>query len=421
MITLIKRFNVVLILVLSLLTLGNARAANPQVITIGTLYAGSGPLAPLSLSVYSGLKYWAESANAAGGVYVKAYAKKVPVKLVAYDDLGNPATAGSFYNRLITQDKVDILVADSTSILTAPAVELAKNHKVFLFNQSGTGDNFFTKENRYIALTSDPVASEFPRYLINFLKNDGSKLGIKKIALIYATNDFTGAMGKAITQAFSDKIGPQIVYTKEVPTQTNDYSVIINELVKLKPDAVIELGYVSNDVTWFKNMAAVGAHFPMMFAIYPGLELEHMVNTVSPKSLGYTYTYTTPATVNYKVTAGDSLSKLEEGWKPIGVKNKMTFGNGVVNGYTTGVVIQEALTKAKSLDGLDLNTAVHELSGNLVTVGGPFKLNAEGAQIGEVMPLAQLTPAKDGGLHFTVVYPSDVANGNAMYPAPQMH
>ena len=72
-------------------------------------------------------------------MYVKAFDKKMPIKLIAYDDQSNTATAATLYNQLITQDKVDMLVADSGSVLTSVAVPIARDHKMFLFDQTGTG------------------------------------------------------------------------------------------------------------------------------------------------------------------------------------------------------------------------------------------------------------------------------------------
>src|SRR5260370_42574558 len=130
----------------------------PAEIKIGTLYASSGRYASISMPVFSALKLWADQKNADGGVYIKAFDKKFPVKLVAYDDQSNTATASTLYNQLITQDKVDLLVADSGSVLTAPAVAIARDHKMFLFDQTGTGASFFSKDNPYIALMPDAVS-----------------------------------------------------------------------------------------------------------------------------------------------------------------------------------------------------------------------------------------------------------------------
>src|ERR1700743_3843051 len=107
------------VLVAGLAVATQARAADaPAEIKIGTLYASSGRFASISMPVYSGLKLWVEQKNADGGVYVKAFDKKIPVKLVSYDDQSNTATASTLYNQLITQDQVDLLVADSGSDLT---------------------------------------------------------------------------------------------------------------------------------------------------------------------------------------------------------------------------------------------------------------------------------------------------------------
>src|SRR5487761_2097432 len=55
----------------------------PTEIKIGTLYASSGRYASISMPVYSALKLWADQKNADGGVYVKAFEKKAPVRLGA--------------------------------------------------------------------------------------------------------------------------------------------------------------------------------------------------------------------------------------------------------------------------------------------------------------------------------------------------
>ena len=84
----------------------------PAEITIGDLHASSGPFAAISMPVYYGIKLWIAETNASGGAFVKAYNKKIPLKLVSYDDQSNPATAATLINQLITQDHVNMLVSD---------------------------------------------------------------------------------------------------------------------------------------------------------------------------------------------------------------------------------------------------------------------------------------------------------------------
>src|SRR5258708_16029906 len=100
---------------------GPAFAADaPAEIKIGTLYASSGRYASISMPVHSALKLWVEQKNADGGVYVKAFDKKIPIKLVAYDDQSNTATASTLYNQLVTQYNAVLLSADPHPLLTSP-------------------------------------------------------------------------------------------------------------------------------------------------------------------------------------------------------------------------------------------------------------------------------------------------------------
>ncbi len=61
--------------------------------------------------VYDGFKLWIGQKNAEGGVFVKPYNRKVPIKLMSYDDQSSKATAATLYNQLITQDKVALMLA----------------------------------------------------------------------------------------------------------------------------------------------------------------------------------------------------------------------------------------------------------------------------------------------------------------------
>jgi hypothetical protein len=65
------------------------RPIRPRKIKLGTLYASSGQYSKISLPLHYGLKLWVDQKNAEGGTYVKAFDKKIPLKLIAYDDQSN--------------------------------------------------------------------------------------------------------------------------------------------------------------------------------------------------------------------------------------------------------------------------------------------------------------------------------------------
>jgi len=399
---------------------GPAFAADaPAEIKVGTLYASSGRYASISMPVYSSLKLWVEQKNADGGVYVKAFDKKIPIKLVSYDDQSNTATASTLYNQLITQDKVDLLVADSGSVLTAPAVAIARDHKMFLFDQTGTGASFFSKDNPYIALMADPVSTVWPKPVADFITHDGPGLGIKKVAILYATNEFTGTQANAFRKFVKDSGAPiEIVYDQGVPTETTNYTVIINNINNTNPDAVIHFGYAPNDIAFLRNVQDVGIKFKMLFSIYAGLETELLEKNVGAKGLEHIYTYVPPSELDYPVNFGMDMKDFRAAWQKKYSDGKMEFGFNAVAGYTTALVIEKALGVANSLDQLELRRAVFSLNNELKTLDGTFALDEMGGQIGELTPLGQLALDEHGHIKFVSLYPHESATGKPVYPAP---
>ena len=397
-----------------------ARAATkaPAAIKIGTLYASSGIFAPVSMPQFDGLKLWVDEMNAKGGVYVKPYHKKIPIKLIAYDDLSNTATAATLYDRLVTQNKVDILTTDFGSVLTSVAEPIARVHKMLLINQTGTGAIFFTKSNPYIVLTSAPFTDALGKYVPEFLTTDGVKLGIRRVAILYHTNDFDGPLTAAMRRMIlAAKSRLKIVYYHGVPTSTNSYTVLIANIRATHPDAVIEDGYPDNDIAYLRALEASGVKFKWQFAIYPGIESQLFMRTVGLKGLKDVFTEVPPSVLERKVAFGMSLPQYRAAWDKKYGESKVAFGFHSVAGYTTGLVLQQALATTSSMRQLALRKAIFAQSGKLKTIDGTFRLNAEGAQIGEVPPLGQIEPNGKGGEKFVIVYPHKLATGKPVYPA----
>jgi branched-chain amino acid transport system substrate-binding protein len=391
----------------------------PAEIKLGTLYASSGRFASISMPVHYGLKLWIEQKNAEGGVFVNAFNKKIPLKLIAYDDQSNTATAATLYNQLITQDKADILIADSGSVLTSVAVPIARDHKMLLIDQTGTGANFFTPDNPYIALMSDPVSSIWPKPLADFITHDGPGLGIKRVAIVYATNDFTGTQANAVRKFIKESnSGVEIVYDEGIPTETSNYTVLLNNIRATNPDAVIHLGYARNDIAFLRNVQDSGVKFKFLFCIYPGLETELLEKNVGGKGMNYVFTYVPSSEISYETNFGMSLKDYSVAWHNKYANTQVEFGFNSVAGYTTGLVLEKALATTDSLDQLELRKAIFNLSGKLKTLDGTFELDSTGAQIGEITPLGQLALDEHGHVKFVTVWPHDVANGKPVYPRP---
>jgi branched-chain amino acid transport system substrate-binding protein len=389
---------------------GSARAAAPLQITIGDLYASTGTYAAVSTSLHEGLLLWAKEANAAGGVYVGAYKSRIPVKLISYDDQSNTATVASLTDHLITQDKVDVLVADFGSVLASVSVPIAREHKMLLINPSGTGAPLFNKDNPYVALVSQPASSVAMRYVAGFIAEEAKQGRLHNIAILYDTNDFSGAQAAVLkTMLAQSGASLKIVYDKGVPTSTSDYTVLINAMQATNPDFVFELGYPANDIAFLRGMQNIGAQFRGVFTNYSGWEPDLIAKSVGVDADKGTFTFMPGLFLDYKPTAGMTAAAFHAAWLQAFPDGKVAYGLNSAVGYTSGVIIGEMLAQAPDLSQLGLRKGLDALSGKLVTLQGPFSLAPDGEQLGEINAVGQVWPDGKGGVELRAVYPKDVA------------
>ena len=85
-------------------------AAAEDSIKIGIIYAMTGKGSALGVKQMDSAKFAVNEINAKGGIFVKEYNKKLPVKLVVADDESNAGKAGKAVERLIKMDRVDMLL-----------------------------------------------------------------------------------------------------------------------------------------------------------------------------------------------------------------------------------------------------------------------------------------------------------------------
>ena len=104
----------------------HAQAAVPDKIRFGYAITMSGPLGPGAQSTsISQYKLWQKRVNDAGGISLSKFKKKVPIELVEYDDQGKPDELLKLTDRLINQDKVDMILspyATHMNLASAPVI-----------------------------------------------------------------------------------------------------------------------------------------------------------------------------------------------------------------------------------------------------------------------------------------------------------
>ncbi len=213
---------------------GFARAQGmPSEIRIGATIAQSGPLQGIAAPLGKMTQAWVDATNAKGGIFLKKYNKKLPLKLFQYDDKTDPPTARNFYERLATVDKVDLFIGPFSSGLNNATIEVAATHKIPYFIPEGNDSFLFKDSNPWRTSGLAPSGVEYGR-LVELYKK---VRGIERIAILARDNLHEAAEAKAFGDAMKAG-GFDVVYNDIFPKDTKDFSSILLNIQQKNPDAL---------------------------------------------------------------------------------------------------------------------------------------------------------------------------------------
>lgn len=217
---------------------GDTKAAEPKrddVILLGEVGSLTGPEAAFGISTKNGVDLALEEANAAGGVK----GKKLEVRV--YDDQSKPEEAASATTRLITQDKVVVIlgeVASSNSLAMAPKAQEAK---VPMISPSSTNPAV-TEKGDYIFRVCfiDP----FQGYVM--AKYSREELKFSNVAIL---KDVKSAYSMGLAEVYEKKfaeLGGKIVGIESYSKGDTDFRAQLTALKKLKPEGLYVPGYYTD-------------------------------------------------------------------------------------------------------------------------------------------------------------------------------
>ncbi len=230
--------------------------ASKTKIRIGFSTSITGPYAPpasqVQLPVY---QYWADKVNEQGGIFVKDLNKRLPVELVYFDDTSDRAKTVEIYEKLITEQKVDLLLVPFATDLHVAIVPVIEKYKIpvvaategALISDLPKSDYMFWSPFRLERLTDN---------LLGLLQHYREKLQISTVAVTITTVPFTIDHAKYTIPRLRDA-GYQIVYQTEHPLELADASVIVGRINELKPDVYIALTYPINAGPVFEELMRI--------------------------------------------------------------------------------------------------------------------------------------------------------------------
>ena len=213
-----------------------AFAAKRDYILIGHPNPSTGPIADFGEATP-----WADdraiaAINAKGGIYIKEYGKKVPVKVKVLDTESDPTKAGEMASKLILHNKVDLMVVMHTPDTVNPVSAICERYEMPCISLDAPVEPWLTGGpytwSYHAFWTVDSITDLFMGMWDEYADQTNKVVGG------FWPNDPDGAEWSAIFKRKLPAKGYRVIDPGRFPYFTKDFSAFINQFKKEKVDII---------------------------------------------------------------------------------------------------------------------------------------------------------------------------------------
>lgn len=248
----IVKFAAVFMAIIALGITGCAKKPEPpkEPYKIGAIFAATGGASMLGLPEKNTTEMMVETLNANGGI------NGTEVKLFLYDTEADPTKANNAVKRLISDDKVDVIIGPTTSGVTMAIIPAIEKAEVPLISCAASVK---------IIQPVKPYVFKTPQTDIMAVERIYEKLqadGLKKIAIITVQNGF-GDSGRVQLQNLAGKYGLSIVANERYGGKDTDMTTQMTKIKASDAEAVICWGTNPGPAVVAKNRKQLGITIPL--------------------------------------------------------------------------------------------------------------------------------------------------------------
>jgi branched-chain amino acid transport system substrate-binding protein len=210
-------------------------------IKVGFSMALTGAVAPNGRQLLLALEIWRDDVNAKGGLLGR------PIELVYYDDQSNPANVPGIYTKLISVDKVDLLIGPYATNMAAPAMPVIIAAGKTTISILAIGVNHHFNYANYFSMV--PVGPEgvkaFSRGFFELAAEQTPKP--QTVALIAADAEFARTAADGAREN-AQALGFNIIHDKSYPPSTADFTPVVRSIQAAHADVVFVAAYPPDTV-----------------------------------------------------------------------------------------------------------------------------------------------------------------------------
>src|SRR6516162_8066344 len=373
--------------------------ASKSPILIGTSLSLTGDFSVDGQAFERGYNLWVKDINKSGGLL----GHKVTLKIV--NDNSDPGTVTTNYTQLINADHAAFVFGPFSTLLTAPAAQVAARYHYAFVEGAGGGPLVFSLKLPNLFAVSPVIVNQLVPFA-DWVAALPAGQRPKTAAYPMVDDPFAVPMVQN-AQSILQKAGVKTVYSKVFPAENPAYKAGADQVAHLKPDMVV-IG--SPDVPGVQSVmqAFMQQHFtPKILAASAGPDQgsaflsavggpTNATGTMVPNGWypGFQNPLSQAFVKNYNATYGGTPADIN---------------SDAAEAYSVGETLAAAVNATKSLSNAKVISYLH--SGVTVqTVQGPAKFNA----IGENVVASKFIFQWQTGSKFVQVLPANATGSVAI-------
>lgn len=205
---------------------------------------------------------WVEQLNKQGGIYVKDYDKRIPVELIVYDTESDIGKTVRMYEKLILENKVDILLPPWATAFNFAIAPIIEQHKYPLISTTESSEQLREalrggKFKYYFGMWNP--AAVVGKELFNLIKD----VGVKSAAVIFVGTTY-GIDQSAVANPLLAREGINVQLIESYPLGVADLSPVLKKIQSLNPDALLAMSYPQDAMLIQQQLQVIGFN-PKLF------------------------------------------------------------------------------------------------------------------------------------------------------------
>jgi branched-chain amino acid transport system substrate-binding protein len=367
-----------------------ATSGNP--IAIGVAISATGSNGDTGTYQQQGYQLWQDNINARGGLLGR------PVNFLFYDDQSDPTTSSRLYEKLITQDKVDLVLGPYASNVTAAVAQVTERYHYPMIAVGAAASDIWQKGYKYIfglASTTDVQYS-------NLVQDVIGPLNYKTVALIYEDSLFPISEING-AKDYLKKIEVNIVLDEKYPPTATDLSSVLTHVRDANPEVLLGGTYTPDSELIMRQSKELGVN-PKLFGLTVGPGDPNFV-----ANLGTDGNWVTSPSLWESVISTTGNAEFVQQYN---TKYNRPIDYHAATGYSGGMVLEAAVKQAGSLDREKIRDALATIR-QPTLLPGEYRVDDSGAQVGHIMMTIQIQDGKR-----VVIAPKDAATGSVAAPTP---